>query len=181
MPEPRQPLDHVPTRRIQKFYDKNKALFDQYPELRVGWDNKSAVPGGHEINIGGVGPDAVGVRANWTRNLRSTSPRVKSSRQRLRPAHRISELSNRRAHQGPERREPVHIPGFEHITKKVYDNLEPDERDYLKGDKLTQRSVMTQYHKIAPSVNETTNAMQAGAALGGWWKRYIDVFHGLLD
>ena len=40
---------------------------------------------------------------------------------------------------------------------------------------------MSQYHSIQPSVAETTNAMQAGAALGGWWQRYIDVFHNLGD
>ena len=68
---------------------------------------------------------------------------------------------------------------FEHLSKDIYDHLEPDEREYLKGDKTLQRNVMTQYRKIEPSVPETTNAMQAGAALGGWWKRYIDVFHGL--
>ena len=51
----------TPAKDFQAFYDANKALFDKYPELRVGWDNKSAVPGGHEINIGGVGPGAVEV------------------------------------------------------------------------------------------------------------------------
>jgi len=38
-------------------------LFDKHPELRVGWDNKSAVKGGHEINIGAVGPNAAKVAA----------------------------------------------------------------------------------------------------------------------
>ena len=71
-------------------------------------------------------------------------------------------------------------PGFEHLTSAIYDHLEPDEREYLKGNKTLQHNVMKQYYSIKPSIAETTNAMQAGAALGGWWRRYIDVFHGLV-
>ena len=69
--------------------------------------------------------------------------------------------------------------GFEHLSNDFYDHMEPDEREYLKGNKLLQRNAMKQYYKITPSVEETTNAMAAGAALGGWWQRYMDVFHDL--
>lgn len=64
LPELRQPLNHAPTATdFQKFYAKNQAIFDQYPELRVGFDNALAVKGGHEINIGAVGPNAAHVAA----------------------------------------------------------------------------------------------------------------------
>jgi hypothetical protein len=64
LPEFRQPLGHAPTPAdFQKFYDRHKDLFDQHPELRVGFDNMSAVEGGHEINIGAVGPNAAKVAA----------------------------------------------------------------------------------------------------------------------
>jgi hypothetical protein len=71
-------------------------------------------------------------------------------------------------------------PGFGHVTKDIYDNLEPDERQYMKDDKTTQHNVMKHYYSIQPSIEETTNAMQAGSALGGWWQRYIDIFHGMM-
>ena len=62
IPEFRQSLDHPPTPAdFAKFYNQHKELFDKYPELRVGWDNKSAVDGGHELNIGAVGPGAEAV------------------------------------------------------------------------------------------------------------------------
>jgi len=65
LPELRQPLDHAPTAEdFKKFYTKHQDIFDQHPELRVGWDNQSAVKGGHEINIGAVGPNAAKVAAN---------------------------------------------------------------------------------------------------------------------
>lgn len=62
LPELRQPLDHTPTAKdFSKFYDANKAIFDRYPALRVGWDNNSGEKGGHEINIGAVGAGAPAV------------------------------------------------------------------------------------------------------------------------
>lgn len=183
MPELRQPLDHAPTAEdFKNYYDQHKDIFDAYPELRVGWDNNSAAEGGHEINIGAVGKDAARVAKKLDQKsafdiakgeimptggtgLRTEFPNYPIE-------ERIKDLKGENQSD---------IAGFEHLSKDVYDNLEPDERDYLKDNKLIQRNLMTQYHKIAPSVAETTNAMQAGAALGGWWKRYIDVFHGLLD
>ena len=44
LPEFRQPLDHAPTAAdFAKFYDQHQDIFDKHPELRVGWDNKSAI------------------------------------------------------------------------------------------------------------------------------------------
>ena len=64
LPEVRQNLDHAPTPAdFAKFYDQHKDIFDKHPELRVGFDNNSAVKGGHEINIGAVGPNAAKVAA----------------------------------------------------------------------------------------------------------------------
>lgn len=183
MPELRQPLDHAPTAQdFKNFYDQHKEIFDQHPELRVGWDNKSAVEGGHEINVGAVGPDAARVakkldqKSSFNIGKGEVVPTGGSGLRTSFPNYpiedRIKDLTNQ--HYSDR-------PGFEHLSKDIYDHLEPDERKYVEGNKTLQRNVMAQYHKIAPSVAETTNAMQAGAALGGWWQRYIDTFHGLLD
>lgn len=71
-PEARRPLDHAPTPQdFQKFYNDNKDLFDKHPDYKIGWDNNSNVEGGHELNIGAVGPGAktvaqkLGQRAVW--------------------------------------------------------------------------------------------------------------------
>jgi GNAT superfamily N-acetyltransferase len=62
VPEERMPIDHVPTAKdFRSFHDENKSLFEKHPELQVGWDNNSQVPGGHELNIGASGPGAVEV------------------------------------------------------------------------------------------------------------------------
>lgn len=51
MPEHRMVLDHEPTKEdFQNFYEKNKALFDAHPELRVGWDTNRD-DGKSEINV----------------------------------------------------------------------------------------------------------------------------------
>jgi len=181
MPEFRQPLDHAPTAQdFKNFYDAHKEIFDQYPELRVGWDNTSAVPGGHELNVAAVGPEAARVAKKLDQKsaydiakddiipTRGSGLRTEFPNYPI--EERIKDLKGENQSD---------IAGFEHVSKNIYDNLEPDEREYLKGDKTTQRNVMMQYHKLQPSVNETTNAMQAGAALGGWWQRYIDIFHNL--
>lgn len=62
IPELRQPLTHVPTAAdFHDFYEQRKELYDDYPQLRVGWDNNSGEEGGHEINVGAVGPGAPAV------------------------------------------------------------------------------------------------------------------------
>lgn len=181
MPELRQSLDHAPTAEdFKKFYDQHRDIFDKHPELRVGWDNNSAVPGGHEINVGAVGDDAVRVAKKLDQKSAFNIEKgeiVPTGGSGLRTDFPNYPLEDRMRDLKGEN--PSDIKNFEHLSKDVYDHLEPDERDYLKGNKTLQRNVMAQYHKIAPSVNETTNAMQAGAALGGWWKRYIDVFQNL--
>jgi len=183
MPELRQPLDHAPTADdFKKFYEQHQAIFDKHPELRVGWDNNSAVPGGHEINVGAVGKDAARVAKKLDQKsafdiakgevLPTGGSGLRTEFPNYPIEERVKDLTGQ-----PQ----SDIPGFEHLSKDMYDHLEPDEREYLQGNKTLQRNVMTQYHKIDPSVPETTNAMQAGAALGGWWQRYIDVFHNLGD
>lgn len=183
MPELRQNLDHAPTAQdFKNFYDQHKDIFDAHPELRVGWDNNSAVPGGHEINVGAVGPDAARVAKKLDQQsafniakgevVPTGGTGLRTSFPNYPIEERIKDLTNQ-PHSDR--------PGFEHISDEIYKNLEPDERKYIQGNKNLQRNVMAQYHKIAPSINETTNAMQAGAALGGWWQRYIDTFHGLMD
>lgn len=181
IPELRQPIDHAPTADdFKNFYDQHKDVFDKNPELRVGWDNKSAVPGGHEINVGAVGDDAARVAKKLDQKAafditKGENIPTKGSGLRIEfPNYpledRIKDLKG----------EPLSdIKGFEHLSSDVYNHLEPDERAYLHGNKLLQRNTMAQYHKISPSVPETTNAMQAGAALGGWWQRYMDIFHEL--
>ena len=181
LPEVRQALDHVPTKEdFLKFYDQHRLIFSQNPDLRMGWDNNSTVPGGHEINIGAVGPNAARVAKKLDQRAAFNIAKgedIPTGGTGLRTEFPNYPLEDRMK---DLRGEPQSdIKGFEHISKDVYDHLEPDERDYLKGDKTIQQNVMSQYHKLQPSVNETSNAMQAGAALGGWWKRYIDIFHNL--
>jgi ribosomal protein S18 acetylase RimI-like enzyme len=181
MPELRQTLDHAPTSQdFKDFYDKNKAIFDQYPELRVGWDNKSNAAGGHEINVGAVGPDGAKLakkldqKSAWDIGKQEVIPTGGEGLRTDFPNYSIEERIK------DLRGEPQsNIKGYEHLSQDVYDHLEPDERAYLEGNKTLQRNVMSQYHRLAPSIPETTNAMQAGAALGGWWQRYIDIFHNL--
>jgi ADP-ribosyltransferase-like protein len=180
-PEKRMALDHAPTKEdFQNFYEQNKELFDQHPELKIGWDNDSKVPGGHEINIGAVGKGAKRVAKKLEQRAAfdiGKGEEIPTGGEGLRTefpnyplAERIKDLNG----------EPQSdIKGFESLSPEFHANLEPDERAYLKDNNLLQSNAMSQYHKIQPSVNETTNAMQAGAALGGWWQRYIDVFHGL--
>lgn len=181
MPERRQPLDHTPTPAdFKNFYDANKDVFDKHPELRVGFDNNSAGSGGHEINIGAVGDEAARVAKKLDQKsafdiekgeviptggagLRTTFPNYPIEQ-------RIADLKGEA---------PSDTPEFEHLSKQFHDNLEPDEKAYLQGNKTLQRNAMTQYQSLAPSVNETTNAMRAGAALGGWWQRYINIFKDL--
>lgn len=181
MPELRQPLDHAPTADdFKKFYEQHKEVFDKNPELRVGWDNKSAADGGHEINVGAVGDEAARVAKKLDQksafdiakgeNIPTKGSGLRTEFPNYPIEDRVKDLKG----------EPLSTTkGFEHLSPEVYDHLEPDERAYLHGNKLLQRNTMAQYHKIAPSVLETTNAMQAGAALGGWWRRYIDVFQHL--
>jgi Nicotianamine synthase protein len=183
LPEMRQPLDHAPTATdFKNFYAQHQELFYKYPELRVGWDNNSAVEGGHEINIGAVSQDAARVAKKLDQKsafdiakgevIPTGGTGLRTTFSNYPIEDRIKDIKG----------EPLsNIKDFEHLSQEVHDNLEPDERDYLKGEKTLQRNVMSQYHKIDPSVAETTNAMQAGAALGGWWKRYIDIFHNLAD
>jgi GNAT superfamily N-acetyltransferase len=183
VPEARQALDHSPTQAdFENFQAKHQDLLDKHPELRIGWDNTSNLPGGHEINLGAIGEGAARVakkldqRAAFDIGKQEEIPTagvgLRSEFPNYSMEDRMKDLRN----------EPLSgIKNFEHLSKDVYDSLEPDERDYLQGNKTLQRNVMTQYHNLIPSVNETANAMQAGAALGGWWKRYIDIFHGLAD
>ena len=176
-----QPLAHRPTEQdLQSFYDSHKDIFEKHPELRIGWDKTDK---GWELNIGAAGtPEGAKTvgkkleqRAVWDIGKGQEIPTGGTGDRTEFPNYpiedRINDLTGKT---------PSDIPDFEHLSKPVYDNLEPDERSYLEGNKTLQRNVMKQYHSIAPSVNETTNAMQAGAALGGWWKRYIDIFHGLV-
>jgi predicted GNAT family acetyltransferase len=183
MPELRQALDHAPTAEdFKNFYDQNKAIFDKHPELRVGWDNNSAVPGGHEINVGAVGDEAARVGKKLDQKSAFNIEKgeiIPTGGTGLRTSFPNYSLDERMKDLKGEN--PSNVKNFEHLSEDVYSHLEPDEREYLKGNKLLQRNVMKQYHSIAPSVAETTNAMQAGAALGGWWKRYIDIFQDLAE
>jgi predicted GNAT family acetyltransferase len=183
MPELRQPLDHAPTAQdFKDFYDKNKAIFEKYPDLRIGWDNTSKAEGGHEINISAVGPDAAKLAKKldqtsaWDIGKKEVIPTGGEGARTDFPNYPIEERIK------DLRGEPQSdIKGYEYLSPDVHAHLEPDERAYLEGNKTLQKNVMAQYHKLAPSIPETTNAMQAGAALGGWWQRYIDVFHNLTD
>jgi predicted GNAT family acetyltransferase len=178
-PEQRVTLDHPATAKdIQEFANKNRDLLDKHPELHVGGY-------GNELNISAK-VDSLEAAKQVAKKLDQisvwdnakgeevktggTSQRQEFSNYPL--AERLNELKGNTASD---------IPGFEHLSKDFHDNMEPDEREYLKGNKLLQRNAMKEYHKLSPSVPETTNAMQAGAALGGWWQRYIDVFHDLTD
>ena len=164
---------------MNSFYSANKDIFEKHPELRVGWDKTDK---GWELNIGAAGtPEGAKIlgkkldqRAVWDigkgEEIQTGGAGARTDFPNYSLDERINDLKGKPASD---------IPEFEHLSKPVYDNLEPDERGYLEGNKTLQRNVMKQYHSITPSVNETTNAMQAGAALGGWWKRYIDIFHGL--
>jgi predicted GNAT family acetyltransferase len=178
MPELRQPLDHAPTATdFKNFYDQHKDIFDKNPELRVGWDNKSAAPGGHEINVGAVGDEAARVAKKLDQKSAFDIAKgeiIPTGGEGLRTDFPNYPLEERLRDLRGEN--PSDIKGFEHLSPDVYNHLEPDERAYLDGNKTLQRNVMSQYHRIAPSVPETINAMQAGAALGGWWQRYINIF-----
>jgi GNAT superfamily N-acetyltransferase len=173
------PLDRDATPKdIQNFYDQNKQLFDQHPELHVGGYGKELNLSAHTDSLDGAKRlakklDQISV---WDNAKGEEIPTGGTSKRTEFPNYPIEDrLKDLRG-------EPLSdIKGFEHLSKDFYDHMEPDERAYLQGDKTLQRNAMVQYHKITPSVPETTNAMQAGAALGGWWRRYIDVFHNLTD
>jgi len=176
-PEKRVTLNHDATPKdIQNFYNQNRAIFRQHPDLRVGGFK-------NELNISAHTNDLDAAKMLGRRLDQQSVWDVKKAEKvptggkggridfQNYPFHeRMTDLRGE-SETGPK--------DFEHLSKDIYDHLEPDEREYLKGDKTLQRNVMTQYRRIQPSVTETTNAMQAGAALGGWWKRYIDVFHNL--
>lgn len=182
-PEKRQALDHKPTAQdFQDFYAANKDFFDAHPALKIGWDNESNVPGGHELNIGAVGKGAKKVAKKLEQRAAFDIGKgevIPTGGEGLRTEFPNYSLEDRVRDLNSE---PLSdTPGFESLSKDFHANMEPDERAYLKDNNLLQSNAMAQYHKIEPSVAETTNAMQAGAALGGWWQRYIDVFHGLAD
>lgn len=72
VPEARKPLPRVPhAEDFRSYRDQHEHLFQTHPDLKVGWDNNSNVEGGHELNIGAVGPNAaevarkLGQRSAW--------------------------------------------------------------------------------------------------------------------
>jgi hypothetical protein len=74
---------------------------------------------------------------------------------------------------------PENPEGWQHVSKEVLDNLEPDERKFIEGNKRAQRQIQEHWDNIVPSIEETKVNIQAGQALGGWWRRYIDAFNAL--
>jgi hypothetical protein len=174
-PESRLVLDHPPTAQdIQEFTKKNQDLLNKYPELHVGGF-------GNELNISALGKNAD--RAARKLDQKSIYDLGKDKEIHTGGAGQRAEFSNYpmedrlKDFQGKTQSD---IPGFESLSKDFHDNLEPDERKYLKDNNLLQSNAMKQYHSIQPSVPETTNAMAAGASLGGWWQRYMDIFQNLV-
>lgn len=175
-PEHRVDLGHPATAEdIQKFTKDNKALLDKHPELHVGGF-------GNELNISAVGKNAYKVAKKL--DQKSIYDLGKGEEIHTGGAGQRQDFAN---YPMEDRLKDIagkpmsDIPGFESLSKDFHANLEPDERSYLKDNNLLQSNAMKQYHSISPSVPETTNAMQAGAALGGWWQRYINIFHDLAD
>lgn len=174
-------FDHPPTAaEIQQFATDNQDLFEKHPELHVGGYKNGDK---YELNVSANAeslPEAKKVAKKldqisiWDNaNAQEIQTGGKSGRREY-PNYpieeRLSELK------GGTRSD---VPDFQHLSKPIYDNMEPDEREYVKGNKTLQNNVMKAYHELQPSVNETTNAMQAGAALGGWWNRYMNIFQNL--
>ena len=74
---------------------------------------------------------------------------------------------------------PENPEGFEHIHPKLLDLMEPDEKEFVKGDKRAQTAIQKSYDGIKPTIDEAKAAIQAGGAVGGWWQRFIDTFQAL--
>jgi len=83
------------------------------------------------------------------------------------------------ARHGVEGGSQERVEGFEHISPKLMEHLEPDELDFIKGNKRAQQNIQEAFDNIKPTFKQTKAAIEAGSALAGWWRRFIDTFDAL--
>lgn len=187
-PEGRQVLDHPATAQdIRDFADKHKDLFEKHPELHVGGY-------GNELNVSAnVTPklkNELKVAANikdvnaakrlaktldqksiWDvkgqKEIETGDSGVRTDFSNYPIEERMSDIRGE-TKMGPE--------GFEHLPARLHDYMEPDEREFVKGNKRRQQNITDAYRSIKPSLEETTNSMNAGAMNAGWWQRFMDTF-----
>jgi predicted GNAT family acetyltransferase len=165
-------LGHPPTTDdIKQFIADNKDVLDKNPNLHVGgWGNTLGISER-------IADQDAAIKAGTDRNQKAIFD-VKSGKDiqtggtgavPIKPANPA--LSKAQYPENPE--------GFENIHPDLLKSMEPDEKEFVKGDKRKQTAIEKSYNDIKPTIDETKAAMQAGGALGGWWQRFMDTFKAL--
>ena len=182
--ESRKPLDHAPTAQdFKDFYEANKQVLDENPDLSVGWDNNSKAPGGHEINIGIVGKGAERLAAKLDQTSAfdigkgevlptKTGTGLRTEFPNYPTADRIKDAKGENQ---------SNIAGFEKTPQWIYDRMNDDVRAYVKDDPKLQQRIVDAVHNEPLSVDEAVSAASASAKLNGWWRRFNDIFDRIGD
>jgi hypothetical protein len=177
--ESRKPLDHAPTAQdFKDFYEANKQVLDENPDLSVGWDNNSKAPGGHEINIGIVGKGAERLAAKLDQTAAfdigkgevlptKTGTGLRTEFPNYPTADRIKDAKGENQ---------SNIAGFEKTPQWIYDHLNEDARAFLKDNPKLQQKVVDEIHKEPLTIDEAVNTAGVSSKLNGWWRRFNEVF-----
>ena len=170
-----------------------KAALAAHPDVKLGWDTTTQGP---ELNIGASTDDLATAkkiagkldqRAIVNTQTGEEIPAGGEGKKTAFPeyplADRLKDLDAGKLEKAKEKEEPKEFAenpeGFKHIAPQVLQHLEPDEQAFIKDNKRAQAQIQKHYDEIKPTIDETKAAMQAGQALGGWWRRYIDAFNAL--
>lgn len=168
-----------------------KAALAAHPDVKLGWDTTTQGP---ELNIGASTDDLTTAkkiagkldqRAIVNTQTGEEIPAGGEGKKTAFPeyplADRLKDLDAAKLEKAKE--EPKEFEenpeGFKYIAPQVLQHLEPDEQKFIEGNKRSQVQIQKHYDEIKPTIDETKAAMQAGQALGGWWRRYIDAFNAL--
>ena len=192
MPEVRNQTDKAPTAEDLRAYAKRpevKEALAKHPDIKLGWDLGGAKP---ELNVGVSTNDkdtALDVakkldqRAMWDNKEEKEIPVGGEGKKTAFPEYPLEDRLKDLGKLEKAKEEPKEFAenpeGFKHIAPEVLQHLEPDEQAFIKGNKRSQQLIQEAYDGIKPTMDETKAVIQAGQALGGWWRRYIDAFNAL--
>lgn len=150
-----------------------------HPDVKLGWDTTTNGP---ELNIGASTDDldtAKKIAGKLDQRVivnTKTGEEISAGGQGRRtrfPEYPIEQRLRDLKKSAPSEE------GFEHIRPELLQHMEPDEKIYAKDNKRRQELIQYEYDNIKPSIDEVKAAAQAGEALGGWWRRYMDTFKAL--